>query len=351
MEPQRLLVEPREWPSRDNALVFLWKTARDPNLVRDPLTKVPHTWELEPRRKARLDHHHAMVVSDGYFRILDFGRLASTFRSASAVTVETTIQPATLEPKIDRELAEIVSLSPGEDTLSFALGQRGDELVACVGTPLDAAPECEPVMVGRLSTSEPTHVVVSYRPGQLVGYVNGESVLDTDAVQGGLSSWSTEDRLQFGMGHGSLSNWDGTIEGVAIYSRFMGPAEASANARAYLDLIAEREPVERIEIRGKLVGRSHVPTVGEIVPYREALVMYEYEVLEVLDGELGDEILRVAHWAILGGRLQSAAEREVGDEDRLALEPFDRNPQIENTYLSDTLELRLDVPVFFDVDP
>ena len=138
---------------------------------------------------------------------------------------------------------------------------------------------------------------------------------------------------------------------MAIYSRFMESGEAAANARAYLGLIAEREPVERIELRGKLVGRSHVPTLKEIVPYREALVIYEYEVLEVLGGELGDETVRVAHWAILGGRLQSIVERKAGDKDRLALEPFDHNPQVQNTYLSDTLELRLDVPVYLDVDP
>ena len=352
MEPQRLLVEPREWPSRDHALVFLWKTARDPNLVRDALTKIPHTWELEPHRKARFDHHHAMVVSDGYFRILDFGRrVASVFHEANAVTVEATIQPANLEPGDDRELAEIVSLSFKEDRMSFALGQRGDALVVCLGTSQEVAPKCEPVTVGQLSASEPTHVIVSYQPGRLVGYVNGIGVLDTDAVQGDLRDWPIEDLLQFGRGHGSLSDWNGTIEGVAIYSRFMEPGEASANARAYLDLLAEREPVEQIEIRGKLVGRSHVPTLEEIVPYREALVMYEYEVLEVLAGELGDETVRVAHWAILGGRLQSTAEREEGEKTLLTLEPFDRNPQVENTYLSDTLELDLDVPVFFDVDP
>jgi hypothetical protein len=78
--------------------------------------------------------------------------------------------------------------------------------------------------------------------------------------------------------------------------------------------------------------------------------MYEYQVLEVLGGELGDETIRVAHWGILGGSLLPILEREEGNEDRLALEPLERNPQVENTYLSDTLELRLDLPVYFAVD-
>jgi hypothetical protein len=355
MEPHRLLVEPRQWPSRDNGLVFLWKTARDPNLVRGPLTKVPHTYQLEPHRKARLDHDHAMAVSGGSFRVLEFGRRAVWgFRATNSVTVEATLQPATLEPKRDRNLAGIVTFSYPEDDgthLSFALAQRGDELVFRLGTSLTGPRGSEPLSLGRVSTSEPTHVIVSYRPGRLHGYVNGERVLDTGAVSGDLGSWSTDDRLQFGMGYDSGSDWNGSIEGVALYTRFMGPAEAAANARAYLELIAEREPVEQVEVRVKLVGRSHVPTLKEIVPYREALVMYEYEVLEVLAGELGDEIVRVAHWAILDGRPQSTVEHEVGEEDRLTLEPFDDNPQVENTYLSDTLELALEVPVYLDVDP
>jgi hypothetical protein len=71
----------------------------------------------------------------------------------------------------------------------------------------------------------------------------------------------------------------------------------------------------------------------------------------VLGGELGDETVRVAHWAILDGELRSIVEREVGEEDRLVLEPLDRNPQVENSYLSDTMELRLELPVYLDVDP
>jgi hypothetical protein len=355
MEAHRLLVEPRDWPSRDDGLVFTWKTARDPNLVRDSLTKVSHTYELERHVKARLDHNLAMLVSGGYFRVLEFARReAETFRSTNAVTVEATIRPALFESNGDREVAGILTLAHeiGEKaSVSFALVQSGDELGVRLGTSLTGLLGSELFSLGRLSTSEPTHVIVSYRPNRLTGYLNGERILDTDAVQGDLSSWSERDLLQFGMGHGFSSDWDGTIEGVALYSRFMEAGEAATNARAYLDLIAEREPVERIELRGKLVGRSHVPTLKEIVPYREALVMYEYEVLDVLGGELGDETVRVAHWAIFDGRPQPIVEDEVGEENRLSLEPLDRNPQGENTYLSDTLELRLDVPVYLDVDP
>jgi hypothetical protein len=235
--------------------------------------------------------------------------------------------------------------------VSFALVQSGDELGIRLGTSLTGQLGSDLFSLGRLTTSEPTHVIVSYHPGRLTGYLNGKKVLDTDAVQGDLGTWSELDLLQFGMGHGSVSEWDGTIEGVALYSRFMEAGEAAANARAYLGLIAEREPVERIELRGELVGRSHVPTLKEIVPYREALVMYEYEVLEVLGGELGDEIVRVAQWAILDGSPQSILERKAGENDRLALEPLGLNPQVQNIYLSDTLELRLDLPVYLDVDP
>jgi len=352
MAAHRLLVERRQWPRRDEALLFLWKTARDPNLVRGPLTRVPHTYELEPHRKARLDHNFAMSVPGGFFRVIDFtDRTVDAFRTANAVTVEATIQPATREPNGDRVPAGIVTLSHEEKSSSFALAQRGDELVFQLRTSTTGPQGCEPVSLGRVSTTEPTHVIVSYRPGRLTGYLNGERILDSDAVQGDLSSWSKHGQLQFGMGHGSSSDWDGTIEGVALYSRFMEAGEAAATARAYLGLIAEREPVERIELRGELVGRSHVPTPKEIVPYQEALVMFEYEVLDVLGGELGDERVRVAHWAILAGQLQSTAERELGEEHRLTLEPFASNPQVENTYLSDTLELRLDLPVYLDVDP
>ena len=86
------------------------------------------------------------------------------------------------EPNGDRELAGIVTLAHEMDekeSVSFALAQSGDELVFRLGTSLTGPPGSELFSLGRLSTSEPTHVIVSYRPGRLAGYVNGKRVLDT----------------------------------------------------------------------------------------------------------------------------------------------------------------------------
>ncbi len=352
MEPHRLLVEPHEWPSRASGLLFLWKTAKDPNLVRSPRSKIPHTFELVPVRKARLDHHHAMLVSGGFFRVQGFpGREVESFRVANEFTLEATIRSETLEPEQSGEPAGIVTLSNAREGASFSFSQWGDQLMIRLRTSLTGPLGSEPMSLGQTSTSEPVHVIVSYRPGRLVGYVNGRAVLQSDAVRGGLDNWSKEHLLQFGSGHGSAVDWDGNIEGVALYSRFMEAEEAAANALAYRELIAEREPVEQIEVRVKLVARSHVPELKEIVPYRSALAMFEYQVLEVLAGELGDERIRVAHWAVLNGGRQSTVKHEVGEEDRLLLEPFDRNPQVENTYLSDTLDIQPSLPVYLDVDP
>ena len=177
METHRLRVEPRDWPRRDDGLVFLWKTARDPNLVRDPLSKVSHTFELEGRANARLNHDHAMLVSGGYFRVLEFARReVEIFRSTGAVTIEATVRPTTLEPDSDQELAGIVTFAheiDEKESLSFALVQSGKELGIRLGTSLTGPLGSELFSLGRLATGEPTHVIVSYQSGRLTAFVNG----------------------------------------------------------------------------------------------------------------------------------------------------------------------------------
>ena len=199
-----------------------------------------------------------------------------------------------------------------------------------------------------MGSTEPLHLVVSYRDGRLVSYRNGTKVLDTDRVQGDLSEFSQARQLRFGDSAEGGNDWRGSLEGVAIYCRVMEDEEAAANADAYLTRIAERKAVQRLRVRARLLNRSHVPSLEEISPYREALVLYEYEVVE---GDLAEERLRVAHWAILAGKTQAIASVRPGATQMLTLESLADNEQVASAYLSDTLALDAEAALYLDVTP
>jgi len=112
-----------------------------------------------------------------------------------------------------------------------------------------------------------------------------------------------------------------------------------------------REAVPELDARAKLLARSDVPSLSQIQPYREALVVYEYDVENVMSGQAVDGRIRVAHWAILDGETLAVARWDEGQSLRLHLEPFANNPQLETFYMSDTLEPDFDVPLYYAVTP
>ena len=59
----------------------------------------------------------------------------------------------------------------------------------------------------------------------------------------------------------------------------------------------------------------------------------EYAIVEVLEGRIAGESIRVAEWALLDGTTLPAA----GGTTRLALERFSDNPQLEGVFLADDL--------------
>jgi hypothetical protein len=127
------------------------------------------------------------------------------------------------------------------------------------------------------------------------------------------------------------------------------PAEVAENHRRYSAERAERKRVPKVRLKARLTARSQAPTLEQIAPYREALTVYEYEVLEVVGGSLDGETVRVAHTAILDRQLLPILERRPGSVEQLLLEPFSDNPQVESWFISDTLEPDYSIPLYFDV--
>jgi hypothetical protein len=104
-------------------------------------------------------------------------------------------------------------------------------------------------------------------------------------------------------------------------------------------------------MRGHLVASSAVPTPGQIAPYREALVVNEYEVPDRRRKKIGADRVRVAHWAVLDGRVQPVPSPAEEVSVLLQLEPWERHPRLESTYLADTLGVNPEIPLYVDVGP
>ena len=102
-------------------------------------------------------------------------------------------------------------------------------------------------------------------------------------------------------------------------------------------------------MRAKLVEISPTPPAGRLHEYARALVVYAYDVLELLEGEVEAGRILVAHWAYLDREpVRALRGRRIGDEYRLRLERFFDNPQLEAERQFNAIE-EFDLPFFYDV--
>ena len=327
---------PVAWPSNRDGLIFLFETNNQPNLVRSITSGVNRGYTIRPRGRARLNHDYAMVLDGGAFLAEDVdGEILAACRQTNQLTVEAAIRPTLAE---QAGPARIVTFSTDVSQRDFTLGQLGNQLVVRIRTPQSGPNGVDGVDPGlsvcSLTPNEVNHVIVSYKPGRLVCFLNGRLVFDGDQFQGDFRDWSAQ-HLLFGDEYGGQRDWKGTLEGVAIFNRFMEPEEAARNALQYQHLLRGRMAAPQVRVRGELIAKSAMPTVEEIQPYRSALVVCRYRVKQVVSGELDEGDVFVVQWAILDDETQPIVDLPLGTEIDLLLESFDRNPQVSRCVRSD----------------
>ncbi|MCP4660097.1 MAG: PKD domain-containing protein [bacterium] len=323
-----------EWPGNREGLLFLWETSRAQNRVFDPLQEVMRSFSVKRRGQVRLDHAYRMDLGDG--RFVAAGEASETLVAGIKASNELTVE-ATITPRHEQRGAILAFSAGRKNKRNLVLTQDGDALVLSLLT-AGWGPVENTLRLGRLPPGEATHLVVSYRPGRLVAFMNGRSVLDTQEVQGDFFHWQSRP-LWFGGEHRCDATWNGILEGVAFYARFPDPEEVRENARRYLEMMRRRPPVPSLRLRGRLLARARNPTLEEITPYRDGLAVFEYQVERVLEGEYSGDRIRVAHLVILDDEHTPAAWRREGESLELLLEPFAANPQLEPYTLSDSPEI------------
>jgi hypothetical protein len=108
----------------------------------------------------------------------------------------------------------------------------------------------------------------------------------------------------------------------------VGPADAPAGGTA-----ARKGDVGRVVVEARLTHAGPIPSPQSILPYRHALVVNEYEVLKVVEGQYSANRIQVAQWAIRDSKVLSDATKTVGASARLAVERYDAHPELEGERL------------------
>jgi len=103
----------------------------------------------------------------------------------------------------------------------------------------------------------------------------------------------------------------------------------------------------RVQIQAKLMEQTLVPSLEEIAPYTQTLVVYRYEVMNVLSGQYDRPQILVAHWGIID-RKRTNLQMEVGDVVELELEPYSGRDELEGERLVMDLS-DMQHPLFYDL--
>lgn len=347
------------WPVNRTGLVFAWQTASTQHIFYHGSSRSFRQAQLVGSGAARLDRNGAMLLTGGYFTVVDAGTgIANACQTANACSIEATITPANTYQGYANHPRRILGCNrEGGDleNVNFALGQEGNKLILFIRLrPIgsrDANGKVQRVELCTLEDRAANHVVVSYTPDKLVCVLNGKVLPDVAALTGELCWQRTAfgDGLHFGGRGGVRFPWRGILEGVAIYARAATAEEAAADYAASARLRAARPSLPQIALRAILIAQSEVPSVADIAPYRDALVVNEYEVLALSKGKYAPKRLRVAQWGLQDGQPTQLARAKIGDTTELLVESFDAHKEVGAEVLRDTLPDDLDLALYLDV--
>ncbi|MHC4913936.1 MAG: LamG domain-containing protein [Planctomycetota bacterium] len=300
-------------------------------------------FQLTKKGLALLDGEFSLRLEGGRYSTAGAEEhLAANLRNAGGeLTLSAYVYPATLEKKAR---GCIVGYAPAGGGFLFALTQGGGKLSFTI-----AAPKPVEIALGKLDSTKPFHLALTVSRREIVFYRNGQKAGAHPGIDGDFSAWKPG-RLYFGNDEKGTCPWHGRVELAAVHNRALAAGEVAKAAKSVLELIADRDPVERIELVGKLVERSTYRMPWGENTYREALSECDYEVVKVLRGKYGGKKIRVAELMFVDRIFLTASRKKVGEEYRLVVEELDGNLRMSKVERG-LLEPDIDLILYVETGP
>jgi hypothetical protein len=185
-----------------------------------------HPIQRTPNGVAWLEGTRGIELSSGGIvrTVSPAKKLQRTLVGSPGFSIEAWVAPTDLD---QGGPARILTYSLDKSLRNFTIGQNRDTLVFRLRTtrtgPNGARPQT--VVDGVFSTTDPTHLVVTYDHVAIRIYVDGRLESSVPTAGGRLDNWS--DRYQFALGNELTGNrpWSGRIYHVAIYRRALSAME------------------------------------------------------------------------------------------------------------------------------
>ena len=204
--------------------------------------------------------------------------------------------------------ARIISLSRSPSKRNFTLGQENDRLVLRLQTSNTNRNGMD-FTLAPIAAGTPYHVLVTYKPGLLVCYLNGKIASQTKFEKGSFDKWhGSSYSLIFGNEVGGVRPWEGYLDGVAIYDRFIDAEEAAKKFELARARIAKRPRIDRKIVKAEMLQKADSPPPEAITPYRRALVINRYKIKEANDSTFVNQTVQVAEWALLDAKVPASYE-------------------------------------------
>lgn len=334
-------------------IVFAWPHGNwreSPAVAFSPEGKRISDFMMSDQGYAHLGRHYQMVINHGGFRADGAGAYVSQQVNASGgFTVAFMLFR---NQHADQQLRQVFAL--GDEKQKNLVVEQDRDGVRLMYQTRDG----KPVFVrGRLPKGDSAHVAFSVSPGEVAVYIDGGKpktflVRDAEGNPRPPGNWSA-DTVVVGDAADSQRPWQGEIESLFITSSGLDAAGVARLADTAKAQVAARKPAPRVRLKGRLTQRTDV-IKPEVMTYSRGLALYEYDVLEVVEGEYAQSKVYVYHWVLMDKKILPMAARPTGQVYELLLEPFETHPQLQSECQSNTLEgedIETDYTLYMDVTP
>ncbi len=335
------------WPGSRTGLLFQWRDNKDNGQFVNGSGNSRNV-RLRAEGGARFGPNGEMHILGGAF--VPDGTFNKEIRDACRKTDELALEAIVTASRVPQfGPARIISLSRSPSKRNFTLGQEGDHLALRLQTSNTSRNGMD-FRLAPLEPGKPYHVLVTYKPGLLVCYLDGKIASQTRFESGSFDKWHGGSySLIFGNEVGGVRPWEGYLDGVAIYSQFVDPEEAARKFILASARISTRPRIDRKIVKAEMLQKADSPPPEAITPYRRALVVNRYKIKEARDSKLVNQTVQVAEWALLDAKVPSTyAQVKPGQILELDLEPYEAHPQLESERLASDVP-SLDEDLYYSV--